>query len=360
MEIKIVCACGTKFKFEVEPVHARMPMPVNCPGCGANATAQANAIIEANLAGVPGQPPARPVTTVPVGLRISPPAAPPPVPVAAPAGGAVPPPPPPPMRPRPVPPQKKEPNGVVKMLLGLLVFALVGYGTYRFVTRWAKRIDFVTKVATAVSDASVDKGESDGGAKNLWYEKCAMLFVQHSNHLEVAKACQDYWKTKLHKNLLLIDSEGDFMNPGEYELIPAHNGYVRLIGAHEWPVPAHEGLAQHLSQTFGGRVFEWRSESFADTYHFGVYDAGVRKFHAQMDIKFTGDDAKEIVTTEGNEFAIANGFKPGPEGFKDFHVLEADKITQKLGLKIWDEKEGTEVKVMTLKENPPPARSANN
>jgi hypothetical protein len=34
----------------------------------------------------------------------------------------------------------------------------------------------------------------------------------------------------------------------------------------------------------------------------------------------------------------------------EFHVLEADKITQRLGMKLWDEKEGSEVKGMLLKE----------
>jgi hypothetical protein len=122
------------------------------------------------------------------------------------------------------------------------------------------------------------------------------------------------------------------------------------VGAYEWPVPEHEGLARHLSEKFGGKVFEWREESFADTYHFGVYDQGVRKFHAQMDVKISRENADEIVTTEGNEFAIANGYKPGPKGFKEFGELDADKITQRLGLKIWDEKGAVEQKTMLLKE----------
>jgi len=46
MEIKIECGCGTKFGFEVEPVNGRMPMPVNCPACGKEGTARANAILQ--------------------------------------------------------------------------------------------------------------------------------------------------------------------------------------------------------------------------------------------------------------------------------------------------------------------------
>jgi hypothetical protein len=355
MEIKILCGCGTKFKFDVEPVRGRMPAPVSCPGCGADATAQANAVIESTLGAAPEPPPAAAAPAAPAGLRINRTAAQAPAPIAEIAGAGAPPPAPPPLRPRPLPPAQKPRSSALKVLTAVLTVALIALGAWSFGSKWYKRLSFAAHVATAAGDASVDQGESSGGPKNLWYEKCAMLFVQHTNHIEVAKACQDYWKTSLHKDLLLIDSEGEYMDPGEYELIPAHNGYVRIIGAHEWPVAAHEGLAQHLSKTFGGLVFEWRSESFADTYHFGVYDQGARKFHAQMDVQLTSDDAKEIYKTEGNDYVLAHGFKPGPEGFKEFHVLEADQVTQKLGLKIWDEKEGTAVKSMLLKENPPPA-----
>ena len=258
------------------------------------------------------------------------------------------------MRPGPLPRKQKAGHRVATVLTTVLTIALVLFGAWRFGSRWYKRIKLVADVAWAAGDASVDRDESSGGPKNLWYEKCAMLFVKQTNHLEVAKACQDYWKTQLHKNLLLLNSQAEYMHPGEYELVPAHNGYVRIIGAFQWPVTQHEGLAQYLSQTFGTLVFEWRSESFADTYHFGIYDQGARKFHAQMDVNITQSDAKETVTTEGNDFAIANGFKPGSEGFKNFHVLEADQLTQRLGMKLWDEKDGAEIKGVLLKENPPP------
>ncbi|MEP6664807.1 MAG: B-box zinc finger protein, partial [Verrucomicrobiota bacterium] len=44
MNIKILCSCGTKFSFEVEPVEGRMPVPIVCPQCGANVTDAANEI----------------------------------------------------------------------------------------------------------------------------------------------------------------------------------------------------------------------------------------------------------------------------------------------------------------------------
>src|SRR5262245_3323081 len=42
MELKLVCDCGQKFKFDVEPVNGQMPFSVNCPGCGSDRTGAAN------------------------------------------------------------------------------------------------------------------------------------------------------------------------------------------------------------------------------------------------------------------------------------------------------------------------------
>lgn len=58
MELKIVCHCGQKYKFDVEPVNGRMPVPVNCPVCNADGTAAANARLTELLAGQP--PPVAP------------------------------------------------------------------------------------------------------------------------------------------------------------------------------------------------------------------------------------------------------------------------------------------------------------
>lgn len=76
MEIKIECGCGTKYKFDVEPVNDRMPVGVVCPNCGASGISDANYQIAQKHGKAP--PPFSP-----------PPAAipPPPPPPAAPTGG---------------------------------------------------------------------------------------------------------------------------------------------------------------------------------------------------------------------------------------------------------------------------------
>ncbi len=80
--VKIQCACGQRYAFEVEPVGGRMPSAVACPACGADGTAAANAAIAQSLAAQP------PVAARPVGILLSAPA---PAPPAAPVLSAPPP-----------------------------------------------------------------------------------------------------------------------------------------------------------------------------------------------------------------------------------------------------------------------------
>ena len=50
MEVKVQCPCGTRYAFDIEPVYGRMPVRVNCPGCGADGTDFANEVIRQKLA----------------------------------------------------------------------------------------------------------------------------------------------------------------------------------------------------------------------------------------------------------------------------------------------------------------------
>ena len=45
MELKIVCGCGQKYTFDVEPINVRMPVKVSCPSCGVHGTESANNIL---------------------------------------------------------------------------------------------------------------------------------------------------------------------------------------------------------------------------------------------------------------------------------------------------------------------------
>jgi len=53
MEIKVVCNCGQKYKFDVEPVNQRMPFSVACPVCNLDGTHLANGVLAEVFSGAP-------------------------------------------------------------------------------------------------------------------------------------------------------------------------------------------------------------------------------------------------------------------------------------------------------------------
>src|SRR5689334_17283904 len=137
MEIKVTCPCGTKYKFDVEPVNERMPWPVSCPVCNADGTELANEIISQSVAETASTQIAAPPAPAPsTGLRINRPAQsapppPPPAPVAPAAGPGW------SARPQPRPaPQASSASGWRKALtVAAVVLALVGAGF-----KWARRL----------------------------------------------------------------------------------------------------------------------------------------------------------------------------------------------------------------------------
>jgi hypothetical protein len=50
MELKVLCDCGQKLKFDVEPMNGRMPSAIICPTCNEDMTAKANSVLAENLA----------------------------------------------------------------------------------------------------------------------------------------------------------------------------------------------------------------------------------------------------------------------------------------------------------------------
>ena len=64
LPVKILCACGQKYAFEVQPRDGRMPAPVACPVCKRDGTEEANRIIASLLAADPRTLPPPGVTSV--------------------------------------------------------------------------------------------------------------------------------------------------------------------------------------------------------------------------------------------------------------------------------------------------------
>ncbi len=353
MEIKILCPCGAKYKFDVEPIGGAMPWQVKCPVCNQDGTPAANDIIRQTVGVAPPAEIAPPPST---------PTAPPPPPSPAPGGlrlgrpthqaeSAA----PRPTAPSPArfvpaaPAPKKSPNKFVTVATTVVTIALVCFGAWRFGSKWYRRIKAVGEVAQAIGDASVES--EDHSNANLDYSDCLILFVKQTNHLAVADACKEFWNENYHKSLTLISIKYDEgLKKTDHELFAAHNGWVRYISDLEWPAADAEKLAGYLSQKLDTTVVEMRDVDFSGAFHFGVYENGTKKFHAKMDVSITNDDAVEKVATEGDDWAIAHGFKPGPEGFKAFHIGDADAITKRLGMKMWDEEPDLEKPIPILRE----------
>jgi hypothetical protein len=145
IELKVQCDCGQKIKFDVEPLNGQMPFNFNCPVCGADGTAKANAQLQQMPQFAPAVlPPPPPISAAPaVGqskLRLSASAH---APIAAPpvsSGESTPTPPPIAPFPRAAPihvatiPTKK-PNfgmGLLGGLLGALVGSLIYFLIFKY------------------------------------------------------------------------------------------------------------------------------------------------------------------------------------------------------------------------------------
>jgi len=154
MELKVVCYCGQKYKFDAEPVSGRMPYAVCCPVCGMVGTVLANQLISERLSS--SAPPPMPAMAAPAMVAPAPiPAAPASVGsglkinMARPAAPAVPPPlalgsaMPPPLPPqrsvapvRPAVAAKAEPKefsmglGILGAILGAAVGSGLMYGFF--------------------------------------------------------------------------------------------------------------------------------------------------------------------------------------------------------------------------------------
>jgi hypothetical protein len=382
MEISVQCPCGTKYKFDVEPVHGRMPMPVSCPSCGADGTGLANEFIRAaSAAPAPAIPTAQIAPAVPA-APVTPAApaaseAPPPLPAGGPrlrlsrpttpTGGEAPPPtPPPPRAPAmtpahagqvvPLTPSAAQPRQKLGVATLSVMIACVAFGTWHTGYSWYQGFQ---SFAEDVKTASMEY--------NFGFEDATVLFVKHTNQVEVAEACRDYWGSNFKKSLVVLkEVKDEEYGEGLFELWNAHNGYVQLYGGLDWPEAQYEGLAEYLSKRFDTLVFEVRSLEDTGTNHFGVYEQGARKFHANIVVDENYD---QKVFTEGKEWAIANGFKAGKDGFDEFDLIEADKLTQHVGMKVWDAVDAEDHGSIWLQElgrkpkpksepNPMPATSA--
>ncbi len=142
MELKVLCDCGQKFKFDVEPVDGKMPFTLNCPACNEDATAAANALIAEQITSAPPATvaeisPPPPIAPVASGLRINRSA-----PEAATAPPAVTatftPPPISGLKPATAPKVRTQDFSLVRGIIGAVIGAVVGCGLMFAFAVWAQ------------------------------------------------------------------------------------------------------------------------------------------------------------------------------------------------------------------------------
>jgi len=136
---------------------------------------------------------------------------------------------------------------------------------------------------------------------------------------------------------------------------------VQVIGRiSDWKDPQYESAAQYLSQKLNTMVFEEKDVDFSGAWVFGVFDQGTNLFHARLNVSL--GDEKDTVTVVHPEWAIANGYKPGKDGFDGFDIRNADDLTKKFGMKFYDQADKAETNFIVLKDpvaaRPLPSRLA--
>lgn len=335
MEIKVQCDCGQKFKFDVEPVHGRMPMRVNCPSCGADATPNANASIKEVLEQTQPASVPPPVTAPaqPSGLRVNrqeptPPAAPPTAPLP---------------RMSVAPPKAKRAGGgqAMKMISGLLVFLVVGFGTFKLVSKWGRRLSVLHSVMTSEQDSD----STSSGEESKWTlpdDDGTMVLVKTTNDVAVAQACADYCAGVLQKRLVasrVTASDGVVEEEGLYLVRPEYNGCIEIDGPILWDdkqTAILTGLSQFLSRKFGTMTICSLMGDDAEGGIFLVFEKGEKKFRGEHHIMIKNGDLEEIGTTEGDAWATSVGFKAKEGDFKKFTMDDANSFTHQLGFKLYD------------------------
>src|SRR5262249_910379 len=139
----------------------------------------------------------------------------------------------------------------------ILMVACVAFGTWQ---EGASLFGEFRSVAADMKDAAADQ--------NFTFDDATVLFVRHTNQVEVADSSKHYWNNNVQKSLVILKKvEGEDYGDGQFELWAAHNGYVRLYGGLDWPEGQYEKLAEYLSKRFDTLVFEVSTED-STTFHF--------------------------------------------------------------------------------------------
>lgn len=349
MEIKVQCDCGQKFKFEVEPVHGRMPFTVNCPVCGADGTPRANVILQQLLPPQPlasgsAPPPApAPAPMRPAGLSISRPQPPPPAVTAAEADPAE----------SAAAEDSPESGGVHVIKLGwkgwgaIAVVVLLGIGGSYL--KSAQRsfvrdsLDWVFDKVTGKSSTTTDEatsvslaGKESAAIKTvLPDDNGIMVLVKQPDAAAVAQGCVDFYAEHNKQKLYSLTTTND-QAEGVFMVQAVDNSYVEIDGAISWEakdVANVTALSEFLSKKFATTCVCALMGDDAEAGTVVIYENGERKFRCDRELRIRNGDVVDDVKIAGQAWATGLGFQPGADGWKGFTMEDADHLTQQIGFK---------------------------
>jgi hypothetical protein len=309
MDIKVLCPCGAKYQFPVEPVNGRLPHAIACPVCGADNTEAGNAVIQARLASEPAPIPT--AAPLPSGLRVS---AHPPAPTHAPH--------PPLATPTVFPVSQAAPNrgpsaaAKAKRIGSLVVTTvLVIFGAYVLFHKWSKRVGGVANLVSAITGGD-DSGS--GGPQIRWTlpnDDGGVMLVKSTNHTMVAQAFAEAFSQVAKQTLTITAATEEYDEDASFAVYPAHKKAVSIMGPLEWPEPQASALGAALSKQLNTIVVVALMGDDAESGLVSIYENGERRFLLKRWYQITSlseDGLKEFMERDGEAWAKEHGYVPSP------------------------------------------------
>jgi hypothetical protein len=342
MEIKVLCPCGAKYRFPVEPVNGMLPQAITCPVCGADNTDLGNEVIRQQLA--PAANAGAQAAAAPGGLRLQTAAAHPPAVPAAPPIAPVSAAPPAPRASAP----RSEGSRFKRVSMTIVSVVLVLFGIWVVYNKAAKHIRGLGGIIAALS------GEEAELRWTLPYADESVLLVKHDNHADVAEALSAASLKLLREPLQVRASTSADEEDGGLFVYAAHNGAVMVEGAWDWSDPKGESeaasFARELSSQLNTIVVMALMGDDGDAGVYAVFDEGERKFRLKRWYQVTGRFAvglKEFVERDGEEWARQHGYVADPDKIltSDTDKLpfeDANQLTLNLGIDLSEMPEETD------------------
>lgn len=208
---------------------------------------------------------------------------------------------------------------------------------------------------------SNSQAEPQGGAEaskatvewTLPRKEGGLLFVKSSDGGAVAQICsgQLRWPPNKHLEARTISLKAPIPSQTEFLVYPEFNGCVR-VGLPQRPdskqAAAFENLARIISEKQRTRVVLMITERNIDQGQYAIFENGIRRFLGTIRYTTSSKTTPEKSRVEGASWLADSGFKPESSDFEKFTMVEANRLTQFLGLNVSKAPESAVVALMIV------------